>query len=77
MRSARGRKKTSVKRNPKVRTMCGFFESPATCLFPRNESENPQTSWYTTYYDCATCAATVRNRERCIEREREAMRSYA
>lgn len=65
-----------MKKNPPDRKGCGYFEPPGSCHYPRAESENPQTPWYAPYYDCATCPATIANRQRCKDREREAMRAY-
>lgn len=64
------------KKNPGERKSCGWMEPPATCIYPRNESEHPQPPWYAPYYDCATCPATVTNRQKCKEREQEAGRAY-
>lgn len=68
--------KKAPKRNPSNREGCGWFEPPASCLYSRNEAEHPQPTWYAPYYDCATCPATIASRQRCREREREAMRAY-
>ena len=71
------KKKRYAKTNPAERHGCGWFEAPAACNWPRNDAEHPQTTWYAPHYDCATCPATVANRQKYKEREREAMRGYA
>ncbi len=68
--------KKRPRKNPGERKGCGYFEPPERCLWPRNETEHPVPTWYAPYYDCATCPATSANKQRCREREQEAMRAY-